>query len=201
MELKEYLAIFKKHLKLFLGVITIFLLAGLAWQFLQPLTYKSSLTLNVTRIGTQKTDAYRYDGFYRLQADERFADTVVRWLQSPRIVADIYNDAKIMASGLSQRTLSKIFKAQRLSSQEILVTYVTSDSRTAQTLAESIVKVINSKADELNKFQKEENWFTILGSEPVVRENRRDTRIVLFASLVLGAFLGFWAVLIRHYLT
>ncbi len=199
MEFREYLAIFRKHIKLFLAVIAIFFLAGLAWQFLRPLSYISSLTLNITREGSQPTSDYKYDDFYRLQADERFSDTVVRWLESPRVAVDIYNDAKIVASGLNQRTLSQVFKAQRFSSQEIEVTYVASDSQTARTLAQSIVKVLNDKTQELNKLQKEENWFMVMGSDPVVSENKLNTNLVILASLVLGAFLGIWAVLIRHY--
>jgi uncharacterized protein involved in exopolysaccharide biosynthesis len=201
MDLREYLAIFKRHLKLFLAVIAIFFLSGLFWQFLKPVNFKTSLMLNVTRSGIQETGAYRYDDFYRLQADERFADTAVRWLGSPRVAVDIYNDSKIVTGGLSQKTLSRVFKAQRFSSQEILVSFISSDGKTAQALAESIIKILNNETQKLNKLQNEKNWFVILGSEPVVRENKLPTYLVILASLALGFFAGIWAVLIRHYLT
>jgi len=200
MELKEYLAIFKKHFWPFLFVIALLITAAVLFQLFRPLSHKSSLTLNVTRIGAQQTGDYKYDDFYRLQADERFADTVVRWLGSPRVVVDIYNESKITTEGLSSRKLSRIFKARRLSSQVIEVSYITKDVKTAQGIAEAVVKIINQETEKLNELQKEEAWFTIAAEEPVIRENKWPWEVALLASLLLGIFFGFWAVLIRHYL-
>ncbi|GBE17298.1 hypothetical protein BMS3Abin15_01139 [bacterium BMS3Abin15] len=199
MEFKEYIQILKKHFGLFLLVIILVVIAGIIFQVSKPANFKSSLTLNVTRTGSQQTSDYRYDDFYRLQADERFADTVVRWLGSPRIVTDIYNDAKITTAGLSSRKLSKIFKAQRLSSQLVQVTYITSNSRTSEKLSESIVSILNKQSDELNELQKNETWFKILGSYPVVKENKPDMELVIIVSILLGIFLGVWAVFIKNY--
>lgn len=200
MELKEYIAIFKKYSKAFMATVIIFVLAGVAFQILRPLNYKSSLTLNVTRIGSQETADYRYDDFYRLQADEKFADTVVRWLQSPRMTVKIYNDSKIVSTGLSQRELSRIFKAQRVSSQVVNVKYFSKTPDSARDLSKSIIKIINQEAENLNKFQKEEMWFTLMGGEPVIGENKWPWEVVVLISLILGIFSGFWVVLIRHYL-
>lgn len=200
MELKEYLAIFKKHFKVFIAVTVIFIAAGIIFQITQPLRYKTSLTLNVTRNNIQPTSDYRYDDFYRLQADEKFADTIVRWLESPGVSADIYNDSGISTTGLTTWQLERIFKAERLSSQVISVTYITSDAKTAQNLAKSIAKIVNRESDNLNKLQKEESWFTVVSNEPVIRDNRWPLPIVFSASLLLGIFFGIWAVLIRHYL-
>ncbi len=199
MEFKEYIQIFNKHFKLFLLVVVLIVIAGVVFRISKPANFKSSLTLNITRTGTQQTDDYKYDYFYRLQADERFADTVVRWLGSLRIVTDIYNEAKITTAGLSNRKLSKAFKAQRLSSQLIQVSYITSNSKTAEKLSESIVSILNKQTEELNKLQKNEAWFKILGSYPVVKENKPDLKFVIIISILLGAFLGIWAVFIRHY--
>jgi len=173
--------------------VALTVLAGLIFQFSRPLNYKASLTLNVTRIGSQPTDAYKYDDYYRLQADEKFADTVVSWLDSPRIVADIYSDAK--ASNESAG-----FKAQRLSSQMIQVSFVASNIKTAQNLASSTIKIINNESDKLNQSQKEEMWFKVLGEDPIVGENKFKLEYVLLTSLVLGIFLGIWGVMIKHYL-
>ncbi|MCX6765968.1 MAG: hypothetical protein NT136_03345 [Candidatus Moranbacteria bacterium] len=199
MELKEYIAIFKKYSRLFFIVVILAVVAGVSLELFQPLTYKSNLTLNVTRSGIQETPDYRFDDFYRLQADERFADTVVRWLGSPRVVTDIYNEAGIVSAGLSQRSLSRIFKAQRLSSQVIQVIFATSDSRIARNISNSIIKILNKKTEELNNLQKEESWFIIIGSDPVIRENKWAMEIVVLASLLAGAFLGMLAVLVKNY--
>jgi capsular polysaccharide biosynthesis protein len=200
MDLKEYIVIFKNNSKTFVITVFVFLLAGILFQLFRPLSYKSSLTLNITRSGAQETADYKYDDFYRLQADEKFGDTVVRWLGSARIVTDVLNDSKITTSGVSIWRLSRFFKTQRLSSQLVQVTYFTGDAATAQNISKSILKIIASQTEELNQLQKEENWFKVLGDEPVVKENKFSWILALVASLALGIFFGIWAVFIRHYI-
>jgi uncharacterized protein involved in exopolysaccharide biosynthesis len=192
MELKEYIAVFKKHFGTFLLVIILVIAAAIIFQLVRPLNYKASLTLNVTRGGSQKTEDYKYDEFYRLQADERFADTVVRWLGAPRITADIYEKAGV---GGDRR-----LKARRLSSQIIEVIYIAPSVKSAQDLAGSIIEILNRETERLNKYQEDEAWFKILGSQPVIAENKFDWRKLVAISLLAGIFLGSWAALIKHYL-
>lgn len=199
MEFKEYLTIFKKHFKLFITVMVLFIAVGILFQLFRPLDYKAVLNLNITRMGKQETSDYRYDNFYRLQADEKFADTVVRWLESPEIAARVYNDSQIITAGLSHWKLSRVFKAQRLSSQAIKVSYSAKNADTAKNLAGSIIKIINSETEKLNKMQSEESWFIVVGDNPIIRENKWPWSIVILFSALVGIFIGLWAVLIRYY--
>jgi capsular polysaccharide biosynthesis protein len=200
MELKEYVNIFRKNARAFVITILVVVVAGLLFNFLRPLNYNSILTLNITRIGIQQTPDYRYDDFYRLQADEKFSDTVVRWLSSPRIATDILNDSKITTSGLSVWSISRFFKAERLSSQVIQVSYVANNSTTAQNISQSVLKIINTETEKLNQDQKEASWFKVLGGNPVVKENKFNWGITFLAALLLGIFFGIWVVMIKHYL-
>jgi hypothetical protein len=56
------------------------------------------------------------------------------------------------------------------------------------------------KTEALNKDQQEKNWFTLVAFEPVITLFRIEFIQLFIFSLTLGAFLAFWAVLIRHYL-
>lgn len=199
MEFKEYFLIFKKYFKLFITITALFIVAGILFQLFRPLSYKAVLNLNITRTGKQETSDYRYDNFYRLQADEKFADTVVRWLESPEITARVYNDSQIITAGLSHWKLSRTFKAQRLSSQAIKVSYSAKNADTAKNLAGSIIKIINSETEALNKMQNEETWFVVIGDNPIIRENKWPWSIVILFSALAGMFAGFWGVLIKHY--
>lgn len=204
MDLRDYLKIFKKNIFVFLLTLLIVIGTGAAYKRYKeskPVTFGVSLLLNVTRSGIQTTDDYRYDSFYRLQADERFADTVVRWLELPRIVTNIYNETGIVSGDISLRKLSKIFKSRRLSSQVIEVTFESKSAREAQDISESLTKAINQESKLLNQYQKEDNWFKIIGDEPVIKENRLEWKDVLLLSAILGLFLGVWATLIKHYFT
>ncbi len=192
MELKEYIKIFRRKWKLFASVVVGVIVFGMLVQLLLPTKYKVSVDLNITRIGYQKnTNDYRYDEFYRLQADERFADTVVRWLESDRIKADIINNA-----GLD--SFEKL-KARRLSSQMINVTFLVKKISYAKKTVKAIAKILDKKTVELNKYQQDPNWFKVLVSQPVISEYKFSLGKLISILLLGGVFIGFWIVFIKHY--
>jgi capsular polysaccharide biosynthesis protein len=203
MELREYLKIFKNNLLLFLITVLVIIAIGVGYKEYQnyrPKTYQVSLLVNVTRTGIQSTDAYRYDDFYRLQADERFADTVVQWLKSPRVVTNIYNEVGKVSGNIDLKELSRFFTAKRLSSQVIEVDFSSGSAIDAQDTSVALVGALNQEAKLLNQSQKEDSWFKVVGDEPVIKEYKIQWRDVLPISIILGLFLGIWAVLLKHYL-
>jgi capsular polysaccharide biosynthesis protein len=200
MELRDMIDIFRRHAKYFWMIVFVCIVIGMAWQhFFQKNNVVSDLTLNIARSGSAHTDAYQYDDFYRLQADERFADTVVRWLASPRMATDIYENIHIDTSSLSSRDLTHSFAAERLSSQMIRVTYSAENEQVAKKLSQSIISNLNRESMDLNKSQQDQTWFLIVGDDPVVRDGRLSVLFVMGISIALGIFIGFWMVLLRHY--
>lgn len=204
MDLRQYLKIFGKNLVWFLVALFLVVAIGTGYKQYknsQPESFQVSLLLNVTRNGIQVTDTYRYDDFYRLQADERFADTVVKWIKNPRIVTDVFNETGMISGGIDLDTLSGFFEAKRLSSQAIEVTFSAKSAVEAQNLSENLVKALNSESKSLNQFQKEDTWFKVIGDEPVIKEYKITWKSVLIISIILGVFLGIWTVMIKNYLT
>ncbi|HBI17419.1 MAG: hypothetical protein UR60_C0016G0015 [Candidatus Moranbacteria bacterium GW2011_GWF2_34_56] len=193
MELKEYLKIFKSNYKLFLGTLILTLAIGISFYFIVEDKYKAELNLNVTRTNYQKdTTDYRYDEFYRLQADERFADTLVRWLGSKVIQNEILTEV----DGISFEKL----KAERLSSQMVRVSFIIDEKNQAVKITQAIDNILNDNISQLNEEQKNPQWFKVLVSSPMVDNYKLDLDKLMGILLALGIFLGSWAVLIRHYL-
>ncbi|MEK9151405.1 MAG: hypothetical protein AAB547_02135 [Patescibacteria group bacterium] len=199
MELRDYIDIFKKQKQTFWAVVLIIVAVAIAWQQSQPVKYQAALLLNIGRAGTQNTSDYTYDDFYRLQADERFADTVVRWLGAPRVVEDIYAAAGLDTRSFGTRDLKNLFGAKRLSSQVVEVSYADVDTKTLGKISGATVAVLNRYADSLNRENAEQGWFVVIGSDPVIRDARVSLPFAAAAGLALGIFIGFWAALLRHY--
>ena len=199
MELKEFIALFRKQKMLFIGIVLFVLVGAFVWQRSQPVSYQATLLLNVGRSGAQETTDYTYDSFYRLQADERFADTVVRWLGSPRVVEDIYAEARLDPGSIGTRDLKSVFRAGRLSSQMIEVNFTGRSEKTVRALSDSSATVLNRYAESLNRDNQEKNWFVIIGSDPVIRDGRVNLSLSLLVGLLAGFFIAFWTVLIKHY--
>lgn len=200
MEFKEYLAIIKSNFKLFGSIVAIVILASFSYFYLKPISYEASLVLNITRSGLQKSDQYKFDDFYRLQADEKFAETLVQWIKSPRVALDIWTAAGNSSENLSLKQLTKLFKAEKLSSQIVSVKFSTANPETAKKISDSIIKIVSRETAALNQDQQEENWFEIVALSPVILISRVNPFLLFLATLAMGIFLGFWIVLVRHYL-
>ncbi len=199
MELRECIAVFQKQKTFVIGAIIACIFVAWVWQKEQSVKYEATLLINIGRAGVSETAEYSYDSFYRLQADERFADTVVRWLSTPRVVEDIYREARLNPETLGIRDLSSVFGAGRLSSQVITVKYAGENKEVLERLASAAVTVVNRYAGTLNTEEKEKGWFVVIGSDPVIRDGRVSLNLAVMVGLAVGAFIGFWGVLLRHY--
>ncbi len=200
MELKEYIQIIKKQYFLVIAIIIVTVLIAEGYFIFRQKDYNTSLLINITRTGTQETTDFRYDDFYRLQADEKFTETLVQWLKSPRVVLDILDEAGVDTKDMNLRKLSKAIRPEKMSSQVILISYVSQDSQTAKKISQSIVNVISKKTEDLNEDQKNNTWFKIISNDPVIVKNQIDLVMVFLASLLIGFFLSFWLAILRHYL-
>lgn len=192
MELKEYIAIFRKNVRFFLSVVFVFLIAGGVYYQYAPKKYAAVMDLNITRAGQVENKEYDYDGFYRLQADEKFAETVVWWLGSPRIAKEICRLAEVSQCPAS-------YEAKKLSSQYLQVSFSPKNSEDAEKIARSLVEVLGGETSNLNLKQKKVDWFEVQGNLPDVQEAKIGLGKLLAGAFFLGCFFGFWVVLGRHY--
>ena len=199
MELYEYFLILRNKQRVFWMTFGIIVFVALVWQGNQGNRFGATLLLNISRSGSQQTSDYTYDGFYRLQADERFADTVVRWIGSPRGTEDVLHEASIGTESLRTKDLTGFFTVGRLSSQVIRVEYVRGDSESTEKIAGALVKTLNRYANELNRDARDPSWFMIIGNDPVIRDARVSLEKVLAMSVAVGIFLGLFFSLFSHY--
>lgn len=193
MELKEFVAIFSKDRRVFFGIILGCIVLGMLVFRFQPERYQATLSLNVTRGGAVATDEYRYDQFYRLQADERFADTVVRWIAAPDIRGDIDDEAGVKAGVIRN------LEAKRLSSQMIAVTYEARSGEAFGRYAKAVATVVNRESASLNEQAKASDWFIVAAGDPAVGDARIGFAPLALGGLFAGLFLAFWTVLVRRY--
>lgn len=199
MELRELITVFQKQKLFFIGVVIACVFVAWVWQKEQPMSYEATLLINIGRTGASETTEYSYDSFYRLQADERFADTVVRWLSTPRVIEDVYREANLNPETLGIQDLGAVFEAGRLSSQVISVKYTGENKQALEELAASAVTVLNRYTGTLNTEEKGQGWFVVIGSDPVIRDGRVSLNLALTVGLAVGIFIGFWGALFRNY--
>lgn len=201
MEFREIVRLYWEERRLFALVVAVTVFVTLVWQVNQPVSYRASLLLNIGRQGAQATTTgeYTYDNFYRLQADERFADTVVRWLESPRVVSDILKEAGIRPQAASESDLRGMIGAKRLSSQVIETSFAETRKEILEKESDAIVKVLNQYASGLNQGSASEGWFVVVGSNPVILDARTAPGTAISFGAIAGLLFAFWGVAIKRY--
>ena len=203
MELKEYVKIVKRYKMLFFGVWIIFAGFVMVWFFSRPQSFEAVMSIDIARHSgqesSQSSGEYDFDQYYRLEADESFAETLVQWLKDPGVVNFVFSDSKIQASGESLSSYSKFFKAERLASNYIQVKYATNSTAEAAAIFNSAKEIIAAKTDALNADSKDSNWFKAIFSGPVVAQKKLQLLPVLVGALVGGFLLSIFSVLTRYY--
>ena len=201
MELLMYWRIFQRHAHVFFLTVLLFVIIGFFWQISQRDFVISHVTFNITRTSSEKTSDYQYHNFYRLQADERFADTVVRWMQTPRVMYDTYNQAHISPVDTHSWPIQHKLTAERLSSQMIDVSYAARNDAEAKVIAQSLADRVNALTASLNNDQQESAWFMVIHDEPISQSGTYSLVLVLSVMGALGVFMGCWVVLGAHYVS
>jgi len=201
MELREYYKILKENISVVIYTAIIVIIISYAWSARTSQIYNASLLLNIGRTETQSTTDYRYDQFYRLQADDKFAETVVEWLKSPGVSQDIFAKAGISADQKTMRDLSKSFQAEKLSSNLVSVGYSTETNDEAARIAPAISAVISDKTKSLNSAAKDPDWFQIDASNLIILKNVQDLRLNLGIAALAGLFLGALLAFGKHYIS
>jgi capsular polysaccharide biosynthesis protein len=199
MELREYIQIIKKNICLFIFVVVLVLAGGLVYFCLMPTSFDASLALNIGRKGSEQTTDYKYDYYYRLGADEKFADTIVEWLKDPATVENIFEDANLPRENFSIKKLTRILKPEKRSSQLVLVYFSAANATEAGNIANSIQKEMLKNTENLNNLQKDSAWFNIISQDPVIIKHSINLKIFIPLFLVVGIFLAFWVILFYHY--
>lgn len=199
MELKEYIRIFKKEKNIINTSVLVLFFLVLAFSLLKEVFYENDMLLLISRSGTQKTEYYKYDGYYAVQASDVFADNISQWLASASVANEIYIRAKAENEMRSLKDYSKIFKADKLSSQYVRVRYQTKDKETAKSLARAMTDVLQEKADLLSASSAEQIGFKVIYSDPLSVENKSDLLLNGLLAIIAGLFLGIFMALGKNY--
>ena len=201
MELREYYKILKANVSVVIYTVVIAVVVAYAWSVRQSQTYSASLLLNIGRTETQSTGDYRFDQFYRLQADDKFSETVAEWLKSPGVAKNIFDKAGVSSDQKTMRNLSKSFQAEKLSSNLVSVRYSTETNEESGKIAPAIASVVSEKTKTLNADARDPNWFQIGASDLIILKNTQDLRINLGIAALAGLFIGALLAFGKHYIS
>lgn len=196
MELREYFRIIGRYWKVFWAVIIIATIATFILTKTQPKSYLAATTLTVNKTSAlmqSQTNYYLFDNYYNVQSSALFSQIVVSWIESPAVVKEIYTKADVILPAVSQKKLSKTFKAVRSEPATINISIVGSNKDEMEKLINAAAAVMQDKTNEISKSDKE-SIYDIVKFTPIVTETTPNlwlnTLIGLLAGVLLGAILA-----------
>lgn len=194
MELRDFIQLFIRRQSLMVGIISVAIVIGFLSYRLQTQWYEGVVLLSVTREAAEATAEYQYDHSYRLEADERMADTIARYLESTIGRRDTAR--QIPLTGTREVTfIESDISVLRLSSNLVQVSYVATTPTEAESIARAFFETGERYVTSLNEQAGNRNWFTLIASDSYTEDGRYTLPVALGVALVLGVLGAFWTVL------
>ena len=195
---KKIIEDIREYKEILIFALGVALVAGIfTWQ--KQDKYEASLSLTVSRYGTQSAQDYKYDNYYAVMATDEFGDTVAGWFKTPEMTQTIFKKANLQSSSQDLDSLKKRFQAAKMSPNLVEVRFSAKDEPTAKILAEAVVNVVSEKVGSLNIISLQGISFVVMGSEPVVVKNNLAVWWNVLAGLLVGLAVGFFIKVSREY--
>ena len=198
-ELHSHLRFIKKKIGIILVLTLITTVSAFLFAYYRPTSYASSISFSVNRINKQTTDYYEYDGYYSIQASDLFSQTIISWFMTPSVLLEIYEKAGLDPHITSLEKFANRFNTKKYSAQNIVVTFGESNQERAQKLSEAVIEVVESDASKLNQTHDQKALFEIVGSKPVIVENKPNIILITIVGFVAGIILSLIIIYIIKY--
>lgn len=200
MELKEYWRIVREGKKMIVVFTILTAVFAFGFSVYASRVYEASISLFLSKSGTQETVDFKYDGYYALQSEEMIADSIEKMLQSPEVVETIYRESGIDPAFKNIKSYKKKITAHKMSSQYIEVGFSARSREDAQKIADALTRTVRQKMEGQKDASGQEVSFVIDGAEPIILEKKANVPLNTAVGFLAGALLGIFAVFVKKYL-
>lgn len=189
-ELKDYLSLFRKHLRLILGGAFVVAVGALLVAYFLPPCYEASATLYVARkVEESEGDYFTYEGYYGQQTAERYTETVVGFLTSEDIIRQALRKVAKSDDPEAVKEVFRNLKARRTAPQLVSLKVKQRSAPEAQYLWKALSEAVIETTNYLNQESDKKLTISLLEVEPLVK----DKKPVLWLSGLIGFMVGFFA--------
>ena len=199
MEFRKFLKLLGKNRKRLFFYWGSIVLIGMVIVALLPEKKVAVLSIDIARESQEQNDAlYEYDQFYRLEADDRFANTLVQWCKDPNTKRTISGALEGKLSKEDSKAILKTVRAEKKSANLVQVIYEVDENAEAPIFAKALFEVFTNKTNALNGDQ-EQGWFKIIGSGPTVEEKSLPLLLMFVIFIIAGLIVSLFAVVVTYY--
>jgi hypothetical protein len=197
MEFREFVKLIGKNKYLLFLAVVFCLGAGFfVWRY-QANFYAASFSVGIDRGAFEKTDDYKYDQFYRLQADEKFAENITYWANDPGFLSKAKKD--FLGFGGEKFNNIKAIKAEQFSSNYLKVNFKSSTKEELMPFYKALKKNLRQKTEDLDYENKAPGWFKLNFGDLAVNKNNPSLFLYFCIALGAGILFGIFLILFVYY--
>ena len=200
MELREIFQIIRRKILLMVVIIIIAVGGSFYFSINTKDQYETSSILTI-QANREKTDQYQYGGFYSIQASDLFINTILGWIKSPNLVAEIYKKSGVSFDGEKIKNLGKRIYAKKVPPQNIILTVTDSQADGSKNIALSTIELIKEKTSQLSLIANSSATFEILSSELITTPIKPNVPFNLAVSFIAALILSILIIFIMEYLS
>lgn len=179
------------HYKYLIGVVAVatgLVAAIVAWQL--PPKYEATVSFTITRESAQKTPDYQYDGYYAIQAEQLFGETVMSWFLTTPVVKEVYADAGVVVAEDDLPSVVSHFKVKQYSAQNIVLRVTDKNREQVAKIAAAASSLAEKKAADLRSGENDQAVFAVRGSDPVIVSKKVTPLLAGVVGIVVGLLLA-----------
>ncbi len=173
------------------GIYVSNMYSGISYDGSTTLILKQSVT------GPEIGEDYKYDGFYTVQANQMFSDSIETWLEAPDFVNLIYAKAELNAP-VSMNALKNLFDFDKVISQSVAVRINTGNQDEASKLMNAMILVMKERTESVLMDKNGAALFTLDSTPVLVLPHEADYKLQYGAGLIggigMGMFLAYFMV-------
>jgi uncharacterized protein involved in exopolysaccharide biosynthesis len=199
MEFKNIILIIKKNWKLILGLTILAIFLTLIFILTAQSKYEVNFSLLISQTQTQKTEEFKYDTYYALEAKDKIGDYLISFLKSPENVNTILNKADFNTKAFKPYDLRTFFKPYKASSQSIGMVFYLKDPSQAKNVVNSLLNITNYNLEKTYIAKETDAKFEVKSTNPLVNLKKPKIALNLIIVSITSFILSSLAILVKEY--
>jgi len=200
MELKEIFYILKRKIILIIVIVLLSIAGSFYFSINAKNKYETSSILTI-QANRESTDQYQYGGFYSIQASDLFANTILGWIKSPNIVAEIFKKSGVSFDDKKIKSLANKIYAKKVPPQNIMLTITDDQMNESKNIADSTISLIKEKTGQLALVANSSTNFEIISSDPITTTISPNIPFNVAIAFIVALIFSIFIIFVIEYLS
>lgn len=159
-------------------------------------SYQVHFSYLVSLRDREPSEAFRFDGYYALQATDLFAATLASWAKTPEIIVAAHQQARLTVATQDPRSVAQLVQAQKTAPQLVEIVVKQPTEEQAKALAQGLQRVMETEVARYHEQGIPALAFKVVPTQPWVGRPRVAANIIAMAVFAIVLIIGINSILL-----